>query len=538
MIFTTFNDMLRRAAWRLPDHPFIYWSDRKRSITYAQGESLSTRAAGALAALGVRKGERVGLFAHNGLDYVVAMFGIWKLGAISAHISVLQKDNLAYFIQDSSPKVLIYTGDMHEVVKKIRDQNLGVAHFICFDGAKDFASGWGESLEAAPAAPDVKVSDMDAAHLSYTSGSSGPPKGALLAHGYTARATHTIAERLNLCSADVSLGVTSLSSSFHLVANLLPGVHRAMSIGVRKEWQPQEAWQEMDERGVTFFAGNPLVLGDLLKESRAMGKAPGALTRCISGGAPLPPDVKLAYYKEFGVHIVESYGQSELGGFVALGYPRYEEGKRFYAIGPGLPDRETIVADENGQEVPVGEPGELLIRNNVMVGYWNMPEKTTSVIHDGWLHTGDMGVMDEEGYFTSARSLVGTHGHQRQGGLPALHGRSAAAAPGGALRRRHRQAGRRIRSDRVGHRGTVPGTGSQPGRTAFALPGHSWRCGQPERGADHRKDAHDPHRQDRQTGPYQAVRGVRAKFLNGNQNSRTDHPRVIFLYEGHSKGTS
>jgi len=400
MIFTTFNDMLRRAAWRLPDHPFIYWSDRKRSITYAQGESLSTRAAGALAALGVRKGERVGLFAHNGLDYVVAMFGIWKLGAISAHISVLQKDNLAYFIQDSSPKVLIYTGDMHEVVKKIRDQNLGVAHFICFDGAKDFASGWGESLEAAPAAPDVKVSDMDAAHLSYTSGSSGPPKGALLAHGYTARATHTIAERLNLCSADVSLGVTSLSSSFHLVANLLPGVHRAMSIGVRKEWQPQEAWQEMDERGVTFFAGNPLVLGDLLKESRAMGKAPGALTRCISGGAPLPPDVKLAYYKEFGVHIVESYGQSELGGFVALGYPRYEEGKRFYAIGPGLPDRETIVADENGQEVPVGEPGELLIRNNVMVGYWNMPEKTTSVIHDGWLHTGDMGVMDKEGYFT------------------------------------------------------------------------------------------------------------------------------------------
>jgi len=400
MDFTTFNDMLRRAAWRLPEHEFIHWSDRARSITYAQGEQLSGQAAGALAALGVVKGDRVGIFAHNGLDYVIAMFGAWKLGAISAHISVLQKDNLAYFINDSTPKVLIYTGDMHEVISRIREQNRGVKHFICFDGPRDFAHGWSDLLQAAPPPPAVRVSDLDAAHLSYTSGSSGPSKGALLAHGYTARATHTIAERLNLSSADISLGVTSLSSSFHLVANLLPGVHRAMSIGVRKEWDPQAAWQEMDDRGVTFFAGNPLVLGDLLKLSREKGAKPRALTRCISGGAPLPPAVKLAFCDEFDVHIVESYGQSELGGFVALGYPRKEPQSRFYAIGPALPDRETIVADEQCREVPVGQPGELLIRNNVMVGYWNMPEKTESVLKDGWLHTGDMGVMDEEGYFT------------------------------------------------------------------------------------------------------------------------------------------
>jgi acyl-coenzyme A synthetase/AMP-(fatty) acid ligase len=228
------------------------------------------------------------------------------------------------------------------------------------------------------------VSDLDAAHLSYTSGSSGAPKGALLAHGYTARATHTIAERLNLSSADVSLGVTSLSSSFHLVANLLPGVHRAMSIGVRKDWNPEVAWQEMDDRGVTFFAGNPLVLGDLLKVSREKGQKPRALSRCVSGGAPLPPDVKVAFSDEFDVQIVESYGQSELGGFVALGYPRRESDSRFYAIGPGLPDRETIVADEGGREVPMGQPGELLIRNNVMIGYWNMPEKTAEALRDGY----------------------------------------------------------------------------------------------------------------------------------------------------------
>jgi len=400
MEFMTFNDMLRRAAWRMPEQTFIHWSDRNRSVTYAQGEALSDRVAGALAALGVTKGDRVGIFAHNGLDYVIAMFGIWKLGAISAHISVLQKDNLAYFIHDASPKTLIYTGDMHPVIETLRSQGSEVEHYISFDGAKDFSLDWSTLLESAPPPPLVKVDDTDAAHLSYTSGSSGPPKGALLAHGYTARATHAIAERFAFSSQDISLGVTSLASSYNLVANLLPGVHRAINIGIRKQWDPAAVWQEMEERGVTFFAGNPLVLGDLLKESRSRGRKPRAFRACVSGGAPLPPDLKQAYRDELGVHLVESYGQSELGGFVALGYPQDEPAQRFFAIGPGLPDRETIVADESGREQPVGQPGELIIRGGVMLGYWNMPEKTTTVIKDGWLHTGDMGVMDAEGYFT------------------------------------------------------------------------------------------------------------------------------------------
>jgi long-chain acyl-CoA synthetase len=400
MEFYTFSDMLRRAAWRLPDQTFVYWSDGQRSITYAEANLLSDKVAGALSGLGLAKSDRVGIFAHNMLDYVVAMFGIWKLGAISTHISVLQKDNLAYFIHDSTPRALIYSGDMHPVIEALRPQAPEVEHYICFDGPKDFAQGWSALIEAAPALPPVTVDDMDAAHPSYTSGSAGTPKGALLAHGYTARATHSIAERLGLTSADVSLGVTSLASSCHLVANLLPGVHRAVNIGVRKQWDPAAAWQEMDERQVTFFAGNPLVLGDLLKESQVRGRRPDVLHLCVSGGAPLPPHLKRAFRDDLDVYLVESYGQSELGGFVALGYPRPEPASRFFAIGPGLPDPETMVGDEATCEQPVGQPGELVVRGGVMLGYWNMPEKTAAVVKDGWLHTGDMGVMDAEGYVT------------------------------------------------------------------------------------------------------------------------------------------
>ncbi len=132
-----FNDMLRRTAWRLPEHVFLHWSDKDRSMTYAQGEQVSDQVAGALAELGVKKGNRVGLFAHNGLDYVMAMFGAWKLGAISAHISVLQAANLAYFLHDSEPKVLIYTGGMHDVVAHARSDVENVEHSICYDGARE-----------------------------------------------------------------------------------------------------------------------------------------------------------------------------------------------------------------------------------------------------------------------------------------------------------------------------------------------------------------------------------------------------------------
>lgn len=400
MEFMTFNDMLRRTAWRKPDQTFIHWSDRNRSVTYGEGDQISDRIAGALAGLGVQKGDRVGIFAHNGLDYILAMFGAWKLGAISTHISVLQKDNLAYFIHDSTPKVLIYTGDMHSVIETLRPAAPEVEHYICLDGKKDFAHDWSALINNAPTMPAVNVDDKDAAHLSYTSGSSGPSKGALLAHGYTARATHVIAERLQFSSDDISLGVTSLASSYHLVVNLLPGVHRAVNIGVRKQWDAAEVWMEMDTRQVSVLTGNPLVLGDLLKECRARGRKPSNFRASVSGGAPLPPELKKAYLSEFGVHVVESYGQSELGGFVALGYPKVEPEKRFYAIGPGLPDRETKLVNELGEEQPAGEPGELVIRGGVMLGYWNMPEKTAAVIKNGWLHTGDMGVMDDEGYFT------------------------------------------------------------------------------------------------------------------------------------------
>lgn len=400
MGFTTFNDVLRRTAWRLPEQSFITWTDRGRSITYAHGVALAEKVAGALAELGVVKGDRVGIFAHNGLDYVLAMLGAWRLGAISTHISVLQAHNLAYYVNDSTPKVLIYTGDKHDSVAASRRDMRCVQHYVCLDGAREGALAWDPLIGAGLKPPPDVTDACDGAHLSYTSGSSGAPKGALLAHGPVARATHCIAERLQLSSSDVSLGPTSLASSFQLVANLLPGMHRGVAIGVMARWDPAAAWDEMERRGVTVMVGNPLLFADLLNECRSRKARPSALWRMLSGGAPLPPDIKGAFADEYGILVAESFGMSELGGFVAMGYPHREPERRLPAVGPTLPDREVRIADENDRELPAGQPGQILIRDGYMLGYWNMPDKTAEVLRDGWLHTGDVGVMDQQGYIS------------------------------------------------------------------------------------------------------------------------------------------
>ncbi len=400
MNFTTFNDMLRRMSDRRPEKTFLYWVDKDRALTYSEADSISDRVAGALVTLGVDKGDRVGIFAHNGLDYILSMFGAWKLGAISCHINVLQAEDIVYFVQNAIPKVLIYTHDMFPLIDHNRSDMPSIRHYVCMDGEQEGALDLNKLVSEASPAPQRDIEGGDPAHLSYTSGSSGMPKGALLAHGPTVRASHYIAERMQLTSDCVTVGPTSPASSYGLVVNLLPALHRGATVGLMSRWDAAVAWEDMETRGVTHFPANPLVFTDFLHECRRRGRKPEKLRVAPSGGAPVPLDLKNAFREEFGIFLVESYGQSELGGFVALGYPRVENEEQESAIGPCLPDKEVRIMDEDGKEVPVGQPGEMCIRGGFMIGYWEMPEKTNEVIRDGWLHTGDMGKMDAEGYIS------------------------------------------------------------------------------------------------------------------------------------------
>jgi long-chain acyl-CoA synthetase len=390
------QQLLLDGANRTPDKTAFHWVERGRSLSYSGAVAAMEQAAGALTGLGVERGDRVGVFAHNGMDYLVAMFGAWRLGAICALVNVQYADRLDYYVNDAEPKVLIYTGDHQETIDRHRPNLPTVRHFVCLDGPREGATAWTALLDGASSPPPDRTAEDDVAHLSYTSGTSGSPKGACLAHEPTMRATRCIAERLRIDGSDVTLGPTALSSSYHLVANLLPGLHRGATVCVMSKWEAEKGWVTLEELGATVLAANPTILRDVLDVSGQRGRVPARLRLGVSGGAPVPPELKLAWRDTLGVTLAESYGQSELGGFVGLGSPDPVPDDKVLACGRPLPDKEVRILDDDGRELPVGSIGEICLRGGFMAGYWRLPERTAETLRGGWLHTGDVGYMDAD----------------------------------------------------------------------------------------------------------------------------------------------
>ena len=224
------HQLLLDGAAREPDKVALRWIDRDKALSYAQSVEATEHFAGALHHLGARVGDRVTIFAHNGMDYLIGMFACWRIGAIAALVNVRFADDLEYYFNDHTPRLVIYTHDMGDAVRRAARQCKSVEKLVCMDGPQEQAESLPD-LFAAKFAPPPDPGNEDAiAHLSYTSGTSGRPKGACLAHEPTMRATRCIAERLRLTREDACFGPTALSSSYQLVANLLPGLHRVATV--------------------------------------------------------------------------------------------------------------------------------------------------------------------------------------------------------------------------------------------------------------------------------------------------------------------
>jgi long-chain acyl-CoA synthetase len=386
------------GANRHPDAEAWVWTDRDLALTYAEAAEAIEQAAGALAGLGIGKGDRLGIFAHNGMDYLIAMFAAFRLGAIAALVNVKYSDDLDYYLNDCTPKALIYTHDHLPTIERHRGSLTSIEHYVCLDGPQEGALSWPDLLENPDRPPADTTRDTDTAHLAYTSGTTGNPKGACLAHGPTVRATRCIAERLRLDRDDVISGPTALSSSNVFVASLLPSLHRGATALVTSRWDVHAAWRFMDERSVTVLSANPPILTDVLEKARESGGLPGALRLSISGGGPVSPALKRAWRDELGVPLAESFGQSELGGFVALATPDPPLDDKLLAVGRQLPDKDVRIFGDDDTEVPTGRTGEIVIRGGFMNEYWGRPEQTEETLRGGWLHTGDVGVIDKDGF--------------------------------------------------------------------------------------------------------------------------------------------
>lgn len=379
-------DLLERRRQKRGGEPFLHAD----GATWSAG-ALAARAdaaAGALAAAGVRPGDRVAVMLDNSADFVAAFFGIARIGAVAVTVNTaLRSDGLAYVLGHAGPRVLI----------------VDAAYETAARDAGEVEHTWvsGGSLEAAlegraPPTP-VRRQPGDVAAILYTSGTTGRPKSVMLTdHGYE-RASAWFAEALRLGRDDVLHTCLPL---FHINAQQL-SLCGALSCGAQlvldRRFSASRFWDSITAHGVTTFNLVGAMLGILhAQEPQPEERAHGARVACV---APVPASIHRACEERFGLMLLDGYGLTETTpGNTYSPYGRAREG----SCGTPAPYVELRIADEHGDELPPRSRGEILIGllepDILMAGYYRDPAATAAAARDGWFHTGDRGWVDEDGY--------------------------------------------------------------------------------------------------------------------------------------------
>ncbi len=400
--------MLTETSKSKPDQTALIFENFK--MTYSHLHAASNQFANALANAGLERGQKVALMLPNIPQFVICYFGILKAGAVVVPLNVLLKaPEVAYHLQDSDSVMLVaWEGFATEAVSGYQQADT-CHHFVVVNapGSHNVPEMEGvRSLntmmaDASPTFEMVATMPDDTAVVLYTSGTTGQPKGAELSHFNLFFNSRTAVDSLGIDwrSDDVGLVALPLFHSFGLSAVMGVLVTAGATMTLMPRFDPVKAFEMIQRDRVTVFSGVPTMYIYLLNHPDRKKYDLSSLRICNSGGASLPVEVLQAWEKEFGIKILEGYGLSETSptaSFNVLFKPTKPG-----TIGLPIWGVEMKVVDENDQEVPVGEVGEIVIRgHNVMKGYYKRPEATAEAIRNGWFHSGDMGVVDEDGYFS------------------------------------------------------------------------------------------------------------------------------------------
>jgi long-chain acyl-CoA synthetase len=417
----------KASAVRLPQAPAVYYFDH--AITYGEIDRLSDSLAAAFDDLGLRKGDRVVLDLQNVPQFLVATYAAWKIGAIAVPLNPMYKESeLTYFCQDSGARIFLTLNEIAAALdlsflretaieKVITTSSLdlypaaaGVPSML--NGAKKAAvPGTLQLLELlnsyeGKTVKNPGLSPDDVAYLTYTSGTTGPPKGAMNTHGNVAFNARVYEVMQHIDENDVVLGVAPL---FHVTGEVAHSAIAALAgipVVLYYRFDPGETLRLIERWKVTMTVASITVYIALMNHPDIKSRDLSSFTKAYSGGAPVSEAVVKQFQELTGLYLYNVYGMTETNSpshIVPWG-KRAPVDPESGALSVGVPVQNCVMKimdlEDGSQELLPGEVGEIVDFGPIVVpGYWQKPEETEHAIRDGYLYTGDVGKMDEDGWF-------------------------------------------------------------------------------------------------------------------------------------------
>ena len=419
---TTLNlaSMVSHHAKLAPQKEAFVWNDVR--MTYGQLDAMSNRVANALGEMGIGHGDKVALSCPNLPYFPVVYYGIMKAGAVVVPLNVLFKPReVAYHLQDSDAKaVFVFEGTeelpLAKCVKTAFDEVETCEHLVVITKDPAGPSPFPEhhtlgaiTLDRPTTFDIYPTSPLDTCAILYTSGTTGQPKGAELTHlNLYSNVVTTYLIHLPVldftdgeqktCLITLPLFHTT-GQTVQMNANIYGGNRNILL----PRFDPKATLDTMVKERVNFWVGVPTMYWAIMKYADETGydisRIRESMKVCTSGGAPMPVEVMKAFETKFGVRVMEGYGLSETSPLATFNH--FERPSKPGTVGQAIFGVEVKCFDDNDSEVAPGERGEVVIRGtNVMKGYYKRPEATAEAFRSGWFHTGDIGVIDEEGYLS------------------------------------------------------------------------------------------------------------------------------------------
>lgn len=405
-MYATLGKIFDQTVSKYPEKEAMVDLRKNMRWTYREWQLDVHRLANALKAAGVEKGDRVSTFLFNTDELATTLFACAKIGAIFNPINFrLKSEEVAYILNDASPKVVMFETQLAGVIAAISDQFPAVQFWIIDGETPEYAKSYQDQVvNAGTVLEEVEVDEKDTYAIMYTSGTTGRPKGVIHRHRDMAEQSLICTAVLKYTKDDVGLVIAPMFHCAELHCCIIPRVHAGASSVIMHQFNPSAALDVIETERVTVMFAVPTMWSMMAQQEGAAAKV-SSLQRGLYGAAPMAPVLVKEVKDVLGIDLIQAYGQTEMGPAITF-LAEDEQLIKAGSAGKAAYNHEIRIVrpNEDGPSEPddilkPGEVGEIIVKGPCMMqGYFNRDEATEKALYKGWYHSSDLGYLDKDGY--------------------------------------------------------------------------------------------------------------------------------------------